>query len=103
MLCLLPGAPSQPVNLACLTGTLLRVPLLGTTTKSLVWTAPSDAAMFASQSLELRSDRINREDLGGTLWNKPSSYEGDYLLVPPSGAEATDDPDGREGVPCRSV
>lgn len=47
-----------------------------------------DAAVYASQSLEIRSDRVRREDSGGTLWPKPSSYEGDYLLVPPSGAES---------------
>ncbi len=48
---------------------------------------PSDAAMFASQSLEVRHDRVIREDSGGTLWQPPSSYEGDYLLVPPAGKE----------------
>jgi hypothetical protein len=48
---------------------------------------PRDAAVFASQSIEIRHDRIVREDSGGTLWVSPSSYEGDYLKVPPAGAE----------------
>jgi hypothetical protein len=48
----------------------------------------TDAAVFASQSLEVRHNLIVREDSGGTLWVKPSSYAGDYLLVPPAGAEA---------------
>jgi hypothetical protein len=52
------------------------------------WSAPTDAAMYASQSLEVRHDRVVREDSGGTLWVTPSSYEGDYLLIPPAGAEA---------------
>lgn len=53
----------------------------------LVWAPPADAAMFASQSLEIRNDRVVREDSGGTLWVTPTSYEGDYLLIPPAGAE----------------
>lgn len=47
-----------------------------------------DAAMFASQSLELRHDRVTREDSGGTIWTNMSDYSGDYLRVPASGAEA---------------
>jgi len=47
-----------------------------------------DAAVFPSQSLEIRNDRVIREDSGGTLWTTPSSYEGDYLLVPAAGKEA---------------
>ena len=54
----------------------------------LVASIPADAAAFASQSIEIRSDRVLREDSGGTIWAKPSSYKGDYLLVPPSGPEA---------------
>jgi hypothetical protein len=53
-----------------------------------VWVPPDDAAIFKSQSLELRHDRVRREDSGGTLWVEPSSYEGRYLTVPPAGAEA---------------
>jgi hypothetical protein len=51
------------------------------------WVPASDAAIFASQSLELRHNAIDREDSGGTVWSTTSRYEGDYLLVPPSGAE----------------
>jgi hypothetical protein len=49
---------------------------------------PADAAVFASQSLEIRHDRVTREDTGGTVWSPISSYEGDYLRVPPAGQEA---------------
>jgi hypothetical protein len=48
----------------------------------------SDAAIFASQSLEIRHDGVRREDSAGALWAPPSKYEGDYLRVPASGAEA---------------
>jgi hypothetical protein len=48
----------------------------------------SDAAVFASQSLEIRHDCVIREDSTGAFWQRPSWYEGDYLLVPASGAEA---------------
>jgi hypothetical protein len=50
--------------------------------------APSDAAIFASQSLELRSSGVYREDSGGTIWTPPSSYEGDFPLIPPAGKES---------------
>lgn len=50
-------------------------------------TITPDAAAFGNQSIEIRHDRAQREDSGGTLWVRPSSYLGDYLLVPPSGAE----------------
>lgn len=53
-----------------------------------VFVPVTDAAMFASQSLELRSDRVVREDAGGTLWQRPSVYEGDYPTFPPAGKEA---------------
>lgn len=46
-----------------------------------------DAAVFAGQSLELRHDRVLRENSAGTIWSQPSKYEGSYLLVPPSGRE----------------
>ena len=52
----------------------------------LVATIPADAGVFAGQSIEIRSDRVLREDSGGTLWAKPGSYVGDYLRVPPSAA-----------------
>ena len=48
----------------------------------------ADYAVPASQSLEVRHDRVIREDSGGTLWQPPSSYKGDYLLIPPAGRES---------------
>jgi hypothetical protein len=54
----------------------------------LVSVPPVDAAMFASQSLEVRYDRVTREDSAGTLWPAVSSYVGDYIRVPPAGQEA---------------
>jgi hypothetical protein len=53
-----------------------------------VWVPPADAALFGSQSLEVRHDRVVREDSAGAVWAKVSSYEGDYLKIPPSGAES---------------
>jgi hypothetical protein len=53
-----------------------------------VWVPTRDAAIFASQSLQLREDNVVREDSGGTLWPKVSRYEGDYLTIPPAGQEA---------------
>jgi hypothetical protein len=47
----------------------------------------SDAAMFASQSLEVRHDRATREDSGGTLSVPISRVDGSYLRVPPAGPE----------------
>lgn len=49
---------------------------------------PTDAAIFASQSIEVRHDRVTREDSGGGVWSGVSSYQGDYLTVPPAGQEA---------------
>jgi hypothetical protein len=49
--------------------------------------AKQDAAMFASQSCELRSDAVVREDSTGTVWNDVSRYEGDYLKLPASGRD----------------
>jgi hypothetical protein len=43
--------------------------------------------MFASQSCELRSDAVVREDSTGSVWNDVSRYEGDYLKLPASGRE----------------
>lgn len=51
------------------------------------YAVPADAAVFASQSIEIRHDTVVREDSGGSLWVGPSSYGGDYLLIPPAGAE----------------
>jgi hypothetical protein len=47
----------------------------------------TDAAIFASQSLELRHDRVIREDSGGAFWTPVSDYRGDYLLIPVAGHE----------------
>ena len=48
------------------------------------WCEPftSDAAFYSGRQLEVRSDRVNRQDSGGTLWTPPSSYVGQYLKVP---------------------
>jgi hypothetical protein len=70
------------------------------------WEPPADAAMFASQSLEIRHDRVIREDSGGSLWVRPTTYEGDYLLVPPAGAEARTNRffvKGSRGIPGESA
>ncbi len=48
---------------------------------------PPDAAVYAGQSLELRSDRVRREDSTGSVWGPVGKAEGQYLLVPPSGQE----------------
>ena len=53
----------------------------------LVSTPTSDAAIYASQSLEVRHDRVTREDSAGGVWTAVSSYVGDYLRVPPAGQE----------------
>ena len=51
------------------------------------WAISTDAAVFGSQSLEIRHDRAIREDSTGALWDTPSRYAGDYLLLPVTGAE----------------
>lgn len=48
---------------------------------------PADAAVYANQSLEVRSDRVQRENSGGAVWGPVGKYEGNYLFVPPSGQE----------------
>jgi hypothetical protein len=47
-----------------------------------------DAAVFASQSCEIRSDRALREDLTGTVLATPSDYRGSYFRPPPARREA---------------
>lgn len=42
----------------------------------------ADAAFYSGRQLEIRSDRANRQDSGGTIWTPPSSYVGQYLKVP---------------------
>jgi hypothetical protein len=50
------------------------------------WVPTFDQAAFASRALEVRSDQARREDSGGTTWGD-APYEGNYLLVPPTGPE----------------
>ncbi len=52
----------------------------------LAFVPPADAAIFASQSLEIRHNAVEREDSSGVLLAKVA-YEGDYLQVPPAGRE----------------
>jgi hypothetical protein len=52
-----------------------------------VWVPPVDAAVFASHSAEIRSDRVVRQDSGGTIWTPPSSYKGSYMQLPTGGRE----------------
>lgn len=47
----------------------------------------ADAAIFANQSLEIRHDRVIREDASGTIWTPVSEVKGDYFRLPPSGME----------------
>lgn len=47
----------------------------------------ADAAVFANQSLEIRSDRAIREDSSGAFWNPVSDPQGDYLRTLPAGRE----------------
>lgn len=47
----------------------------------------NDAAIFASQSLEVRHDQVIREDSAGAIWQPVSSYEGDFSRVPVTGRE----------------
>jgi hypothetical protein len=51
------------------------------------WVPAIDAAIFASQSVEIRHDRVVREDSGGTLWTEVSDYQGDLCWVPTAGRE----------------
>jgi hypothetical protein len=47
-----------------------------------------DAAIFASQSAQVRWDGAIREDSAGAIYVPVSRYEGDRLLVPPEGPES---------------
>lgn len=44
--------------------------------------AKDDAAMFASRSIELRYDKVERGDTAGVVWSAPGKYVGDLLYVP---------------------
>jgi hypothetical protein len=50
--------------------------------------APSDAAVFASKKAEIRWDRYQREDSGGTLLVPRTDYKGGYFRPPPARREA---------------
>src|SRR5439155_960330 len=50
-------------------------------------TPTADAAIFASQSLEVRHDQVIRQDSAGTIWTAVSSNPGHYLKIPPAGRE----------------
>lgn len=52
------------------------------------WVPTADAAIFASQSLELRHDRARREDTAGTFNVNVSVRRGRYLTIPAAGQEA---------------
>lgn len=47
-----------------------------------------DAAVFASQSADVRSDRMLRENPSGTLWVPRTDYKGAYFRTPPARREA---------------
>jgi hypothetical protein len=49
--------------------------------------AKDDAALFASQSCEIRYDGVVREDSSGVVWSSPGKYEGDLLYVPIAGRD----------------
>lgn len=53
----------------------------------LVWVPVSDAACFASRSIQFGSSACVRQDTGGTYWVPVSTYEGDYLFCPSGGQE----------------
>lgn len=54
----------------------------------LAYAPTPDAAVMSGRSIEIRSDRVVRQDSGGTLWVPPGSYEGDYMTLPAAGQEA---------------
>lgn len=51
------------------------------------WVPIPDAAIFSTQSLEVRHDQTLREDSTGTYWGKPW-YRGSRFLLPPAGDES---------------
>lgn len=53
-----------------------------------VSTTVADAACFASRQMQVRYDGVIRQDSAGAIWQPVGVYEGDYLLVPPSGRES---------------
>lgn len=53
-----------------------------------VYGQSGDAAIYASQQLEIHHNAAIRKDSTGSYWQPVSSYQGDYLRIPPAGAEA---------------
>lgn len=51
------------------------------------YTPNIDASIQASQSVEIRDDRVLQEDLAGTSLLPVTKYEGSYLKIPPAGKE----------------
>lgn len=50
-------------------------------------TTSSTFPLINNGHLEVRHDGVLSGDAVGTYWGRPPIYEGDYLLIPPSGAE----------------
>jgi hypothetical protein len=46
-----------------------------------------DAAVFSKKSADVRSDRMLRQDSGGTLWVPRTDYKGTYFKPPPARRE----------------
>lgn len=49
-------------------------------------TLSPDAALFASQQAQIRSDSYIRQDSAGTVWGE-KTVDGDYLYLPCAGRE----------------
>ena len=52
------------------------------------WTAPTDAVLYASQSAELRTEGMFRENSTGTAYGPVFGVVGDLPRLPPAGLEA---------------
>ena len=63
-------------------------PLTRTFDNFVVWVPPADAVLHASQSVELNTVGMFREDATGTAWGPVSHVTGDLPRLPPSGLEA---------------
>jgi hypothetical protein len=51
------------------------------------WTPTRDGAILAGQQLQVLSSATIRNTADGSAWAPVSRYEGDYLTIPPAGAE----------------
>lgn len=49
---------------------------------------PSDPAVFGNRALEIRSDRVVRDDAVGATITRVSRYAGDLLTIPASGSQS---------------